>query len=741
MDVYDILAQLTLEEKVYLLQAKDGWSLNGVDRLSIPNVSLTDGPSGVRLAINEKMDTLPATALPTESCLSASWDEALVEEMGRLMAEECQEYGVGILLGPGVNAKRSPLAGRNFEYYSEDPFLSGKLAAAMIRGVQSLGVGTSLKHYVANDQETRRFTSDASVDERTLRELLLAPFEIAIKEAKPWTIMGAYPKLRGTQLCENAYVLKDVLRDEYGYQGVVLTDWGACVHKVTAHKNGLDLETGSWERAQEMLDAVKTGEITEAEIDEHVLRVLALIDKVQSGRKEIKVDWEQHHKLARKAAAESIVLLKNDDKILPLESSSKLAVIGSFAAEPRYGGGGSSGVLPKQLDRPLEFIEANAQVEYAAGYDAETPNAELISDACAAAEGKDAVIVFVGTTAVTESEGADRKDLSLPQSHLALLRALAEVNTNLVVCNFSGAAVELAPIESAAKAILHAGLFGEGGGAALADVLFGKVNPSGKLTETFPIRLEHTPAYPYFPGTDNHISYHEGLLQGYRWYDTRKLPVQYPFGHGLSYTEFTYSNLRFSKELLHKGDVLTVSVDVTNTGAVFGTEIVQIYVADPQSMLVRPEKELKGFARVELQPGETKTVKIDLDERAFAYYVPHVGRYCVESGEFKIMAASSSSDIRLEGTIQFQSTDELRHQLTMENTMEEFLNDDRYADAVHQVYAAIHVTEDSPLYPVLSSMRLKVLPGVLNYVQIPEEQSLQYQQMIINAANRNHKER
>lgn len=734
MDIYEILAQLTLEEKVYLLQAKDGWSLNGVDRLGIPNVSLTDGPSGVRLAINEKMDTLPATALPTESCLSASWDEALVEELGRLMAEECQEYGVGILLGPGVNAKRSPLAGRNFEYYSEDPFLSGKLAAAMIRGVQSLGVGTSLKHYVANDQETRRFTSDATVEERTLRELLLAPFEIAIKEAKPWTIMGAYPKLRGTQLCENAYVLKDILRDEYGYQGVVLTDWGACVHKVTAHKNGLDLETGSWERAQEMLDAVKTGEITEAEIDEHVLRVLELIDKVQRGRKEIKVDWEQHHKVAQKAAAESIVLLKNDDKTLPLNSGCKVAVIGSFAAEPRYTGGGSSGVIPKQSDIPLDCISRYTDAEYAAGYNSEETNAQLIEEACETAKGKDFVIVFVGTTLAMESEGADRKSLSLPKSHLALLQELHKVNKNIVVCNFSGAAVELAPVESKAKAILHAGLFGEGGGAALADILFGKVNPSGKLTETFPIRLEHTPAYPYFPGTDDDISYHEGLLQGYRWYDTRKLPVQYPFGHGLSYTEFAYDNLLFSKEVLHNGETLTLSVNVTNLGAVAGAEVVQVYVSDSESMLVRPEKELKGFARVELEPGETKTVTIHLDERAFAYFVPHAGRYCVETGEFKILVAASSADIRLEGTVNFQSTDELRHLLTMESTMEEFLNDARYADVVRQIYEEIHVPEDSPLYPVLSSMRLKVLPGVLKYIQIPEEQSVRYQQTILNAA-------
>lgn len=735
MDKEKILQEMTLEEKVYLLQAKDNWRLNGVARFGMPEIYVTDGPNGLRAANSDLSEGYPATAIPVESILSSSWDVELVEQLGEMMAEECHKYNVGILLGPGVNAKRSPLAGRNFEYYSEDPYLSGKLAAALIRGVQSKGIGTSLKHYVANDQETRRFTSNATVDERTLRELLLAPFEIAIKESKPWTIMGAYPRLRGTQLCENAYVLKDILRDEYGYEGVVLTDWGACEHKVIAHKNGLDLETGSYERAQEMLDAVASGEITEEEIDVHVLRVLELIGKVMDGQKTVEFDWTQHHALARQAAAESIVLLKNRQNILPLKKGSKVAVIGTFAKEPRYGGNGSSGVLPKQLDAPYTFIQSMADSVYAPGYDTEEPNVELIAEACEVAGGKDAVIVFVGTTAVSESEGADRRDISLPQSHLVLLKALSEANQNIVVCSFSGAPVELLPVESVAKAILHCGLPGEGGGSALADILFGEVNPSGKLSETFPVCLEQTPAHPYFPGDGDEVFYHEGLFQGYRYYDTKKIPTQYPFGYGLSYTEFTYSNLQLSSKLMHNGDTLTVSVDITNTGKVIGSEIVQVYVSDPQSYLIRPEKELKGFGRVTLAPGESKTIQIELDERAFAYYVPHIGRYAVESGAFKILVAASSKDIRLEAEIQFDSKDEVRRPLTMESTMEEFYNDDRYSEVTRQIYAELQINEDHPMFPMLSSMRLKVLPGVLAYIQVPFEVSIPYQQRILNAVH------
>ena len=449
------------------------------------------------------------------------------------------------------------------------------------------------------------------------------------------------------------------------------------------------------------------------------------------------IDWAGHHALAKNAAAESMVLLKNSENTLPLKKGSTVAVVGTFAKEPRFGGGGSSGVRPKQLDAPYDFIAAMADVSYAPGYDSEEPNPALIEEACRVSRDKDAVIVMVGTTSVSESEGADRRSLALPASHLALLESLAKANTNIVVCNFSGAAVELAPVAKIAKAILHCGLPGEAGGSALAELLFGDVNPSGKLSETFPVCLEQTPAYPYFPGDGDEITYVEGLLQGYRYYDTKKIPPQYPFGYGLSYTEFTYSNLRLSNEHLHSGERLVVSLDVTNCGKMAGSEIVQVYVCDPSSYLIRPEKELKGFARVTVQPGETRTVDLVLDERAFAYYVPHLGRFAVESGVFKILVAASSRDIRLEGTIQFHSSDEVRRPLTLESSMAEFYNDDRYSEVTRRIYAELQIGEDHPIFPVLSSLRLKFLPEVLAFIQIPPEVSVPYQQCILNAASAN----
>ena len=725
---------MTLEEKVLLLQAKDDWSLNGVERLGVPSIVLTDGPSGVRLSNSDMTETKPSTTIPTESILSASWDMELLKEIGRMLAEECQEYGVSILLGPGVNAKRSPLGGRNFEYYSEDPFLSGKMAAALIQGVQSGGVGTSLKHFVANDQETRRFTADITVDERTLREILLTPFEIAVKEALPWTVMAAYPRLRGKHICENAYVLEDILRKEYGYEGVVLSDWGAVVNKTESHKNGLDLETGSYARAQELMDAVSNGKITEKELDVHVDRVLALIEKAVNGRSQISVDWDSHHKLAVKAAAESIVLLKNTDQILPLKERSRIAVIGAFAKNPRFGGSGSSGTVPRTLDIPFEWISRRAEASYAPGFEGNAASEEMIREACHTARGKDAVIIFIGTTETMESEGSDRKHMKLPENQTALVKEVFRENPNIILCNSSGSAVELKSVEHMAKAVLHTGLGGEGCGSALADILFGTVNPSGKLTETFPVCLENTPAYPDFPGYDDHVMYHEGLLQGYRYYDTKKIKPLYPFGYGLSYTTFSYSNLRLSKNYLKNGESVAVSVDITNTGTMAGSEIVQCYISDPESYMPRPEKELKGFARITLEPQESKTVCMTLDERAFSYYIPHLGRYAVESGKFRILIGASSADIRLQAEITFDSEDEVRLPLNLYNTMGEFYEDDRYAGITGIVYEKLRIEEDSIVFPIISGITLKSLPDFLRYLQIPREEAEKMQQMILRGA-------
>lgn len=732
MNVEKIVHQLTVEEKATLMQAKDNWSLNGIERLGIPSITLTDGPNGVRLMTEDGRGTKPSTAIPTESILSASWDEELVEKLGEMMAEECQHYNIGILLGPGVNAKRSPLGGRNFEYYSEDPYLSGKLAAAMIRGVQKNGVGTSLKHYVANDQETRRFTMNADVDERTLREICLRPFEIAIKESKPWTVMAAYPKLRGKHLCENSYALETVLKKEYGYTGTVLSDWSATVNKVASHQNGLDLETGSYARKQELIDAVRNGEISIETIDEHVKKILELIDKVIKGRKQVSADWDSHHELSREAARKSAVLLKNEGGILPLAENTKIAVLGKFAQVPHFKGGGSSGTNPQKLDIPYECIAKYASADYSDGYETESADEKRIADACAAARGKDAVIIFIGTTDLTESEGSDRKDMSLPKSHIALVESVSRVNENVIVINSSGSAVELKPIEQFTKAILHIGLAGEGGGAAVADILFGKVNPSGKLTETFPVCLENTPTYPFFPGNDDNVIYHEELFVGYRYYDTKKMDVQYPFGHGLSYTDFQYSNL-ICPDSIKAGERITIKLDVTNTGDCYGEEVVQVYVTDEKSYLIRPAKELKGFAKTALKPKETKTLEIELDNYAFSYYVPHLGRYATEAGSFVIHVAASSRDIRLCKKVYVDSDEDVRMPLNQYNTMGEFYRDDRYADATKKVYELYGITEDNMLFPIIDGITLKDLPAFLSFMQIPPETVAKSQEMILNS--------
>lgn len=712
-NVENVLEQLTLEEKVLLCQAKDMWHTNGVERLDIPGILLTDGPNGIRYNKPDSYLPEPSTAVPTESILSASWDRGLIRKVASLMAEECQYYGINVLLAPGVNAKRSPLGGRNFEYYSEDPYLTGTLAAEMIHTMQEHGVGTSIKHYAANDQETRRFTEDSSVDERTLREICLKPFEIVMKKAKPWTVMAAYPKLRGQHLCENSYLLQEILRKEYGYEGVVLSDWSATVNKVESHKNGLDLEMGSFYRKEELLSAVQSGDIGEETINEHAKRVLELIKKSLEGKKETDADWNAHHETAREASAKSAVLLKNEQGVLPLARGAHITVVGKFAEQPHIRGGGSSGTNSGSIDIPLTFIKEYADVVYAPGYESEQTDAVLIQEAAKAAKNTDAVIVFTGTTDLTESEGCDRINMLLPESQIDLVNAVAGVNANVIIVNSSGAPVEFRQIEGSVKAILHMGLGGEGMGKACAELLFGDANPSGKLSETFPIRIENTPAYPFYPGYNDDVIYHEEILVGYRYYDTKKIPVQYPFGHGLSYTSFTYSDLRLSTNELRNGEKLAISLKVKNTGNRIGEEIVQFYVSAPKSYMPRPEKELKEFAKVELKPGETKEIHVKLDDSAFSYYIPHLHRYAVESGEYIIMAAASSQDIRLSETIIYHSEDELRLPFTEYNSMGEFYNDDRYENVTKKVYTKLGITENHFMFPILSSIIVKDLPAVM----------------------------
>ncbi len=660
----DLIAKLTLEEKASLCDGKDFWHLQDIERLELPSIMVTDGPHGLRKQPEEKTDkkllsASPATCFPTAVTTAASWDPSLLEEMGKAIGEEALQEGVSVVLGPGVNIKRSPLCGRNFEYFSEDPYLAGEMAAAMVNGLQSVGVGASVKHFAGNNQETRRLTIDTVADERTLREIYFPAFETAVKKAQPWTIMNSYNRLNGTYTAENRWLLTDVLRKEWGFEGLVVTDWGAENDRVAGIKAGGDLEmpTSAGLGAAKIVQAVADGSLTEDELNECVDRVLDLILKGEENRKNFLYDKRAHHELARKIAAQSMVLLKNDEDILPLKPGQTVAVIGEMARAPRYQGAGSSGINPNQLDNAFEqLMAAGVKVLYAAGYNKKnnTPDARLIGEAAALAKKADVALVFAGLTERYESEGYDRKHMQMPADHNALIEAVARANPNTVVVLQGGSPVEM-PWLPYVKGLLNAYLGGQASGAAVTDLLTGKLSPSGKLAETYPRCLADTPCYGNFPGSQKTVEYREGIYVGYRYYDTAEKEVLFPFGFGLSYTQFAYSGLKLSKKKMTDSDTLTVSFKVKNTGKADGAEICQLYVKDEESTIYRPEKELKGFRKVFLKTGESATVEIELDKRAFAFYNVNSHDWQVESGDFTILVGASSRDIRLSGKVQIDS--------------------------------------------------------------------------------------
>lgn len=662
-DLKSLLQQLTLEEKAALCVGADAWHTVSVERLGIPQLTMSDGPHGVRRAQNMTDPAVPATCFPTASALAASWDVELIHELGQALADECIALGVDVLLGPGNNMKRSPLCGRNFEYFSEDPFLGGEMAANFISGVQSKGVGTSLKHYATNNQETQRMTISALVDERTLREIYLAGFERAVTKSRPWTVMCAYNRLNGTYGSENHKLLVDILKDEWGFEGFVVSDWGAVHNRVTALAGGLDLEMPGPQtcRVQRVVEAVQNGELDAAVLDEAVERILKIVFKAaQTPKGHTSIDIEGHHALARRIAAETIVLLKNDQNILPLRNAKKLAVIGKAAKEPYFQGGGSSHINPTKVDIPFDELQKlanDAELLYADGYLMEEGfDQSLIDEAAALASQADVALLYIALPPFKESEGYDRPDIDLTMQEVALIKAVTTVQPRSVVILNNGSAVAMSEWIGGAAAVLEAWMMGQAGGGAIADVLFGKVNPSGHLAETFPLRLNDTPAYLNFPGENGEVRYGEGLFIGYRYYDAKQREVLFPFGYGLSYTTFEYSNLRVSSQNFKDVDALTVSLDVKNTGEVAGKCVVQVYVHDQESVLPRPVKELKGFAKVALQPGETQTVSIMLDSRAFAYYNPKYGQWVTESGAFDILVGESAADIRLTQTVYMEAT-------------------------------------------------------------------------------------
>ena len=661
-DPKEILALMSLEEKAAICDGENFWNLKAMEKYGIPSIMVCDGPHGLRKKDYEKKgdslsNSVPAISYPTAATTACSWDPDLLYEMGVALGKKCLKEKVGVLLGPGINMKRSPLCGRNFEYFSEDPILAGELAASFINGVQSMGVGTSLKHFCANSQETRRMTCDSVVDERALREIYLTAFEIAVKKAQPWTVMNSYNKINGAHGSENRHTQIEILRDEWGFNGVVVSDWGAVNNRVLGFKNGNDLEMPSsgGSGAKKIVDAVKSGELDEAVLNERALNMLNLIKKAVDGSKEnYAYNDIDDQPLARKIAAQSMVLLKNDG-ILPLKKGSKIAVIGELARTPRYQGAGSSHINPTKLDNALDELKASGfEVEFAQGYELKAKkakkNAAHIAEAVELAKKSEKVVLFIGLTDDYEAEGFDRQIMTLPDAHDKLVEEVLKVNKNVVVVLAGGSPVEM-PWNDGVNAVLHSYLGGQAGAGAVADILCGDVNPSGKLPETYPMCYNCTPAKNFFPGNPASVEYRESVYIGYRYYDKVERKVRYPFGFGLSYTTFEYSNLKLDKTEMDENDTLAVSFTVKNTGSVAGYETAQLYVADKESTIYRPVKELKGFKKVWLEPGESKEITIQLSKRAFAFYNVKINDWCVESGEFDILVGASSADIKLSATV------------------------------------------------------------------------------------------
>ena len=655
----EIIAKLNLEQKCALLSGAGTFTTRGYQKAGVPAITLSDGPNGVRkqagaadhLGLNP---SVPATCFPTAATVACSWDPALGEEIGRAMGEEAAAQEVSVLLGPGLNTKRSPLCGRNFEYFSEDPYLSGKMAAAYVRGIQSEGIAACPKHFAANSQELRRMASDSVLDERTLRELYLTGFEIVVKESAPKTIMSSYNLVNGTYANENAHLLQEILRGDWGFTGAVVTDWGGSNDHALGVKNGstLEMPAPGGDAVRELLAAVQSGKISEADVDARLDELLTLVlDTSAAVQKHSRsFDADAHHQLARRAAAESTVLLQNDG-ILPLAADTKVAILGDFAETPRYQGAGSSAVNSLKVDTVLENLaQSGLQVlGFAPGFDRRgMADAAKEAEAVALAKQADVAVLFLGLDEIKESEGLDRTDMKLADNQIALLKAVQQANPNTVVVLNAGSSLET-PWLTHCRAVVYGALGGQAGAGAVLDVLTGKLNPCGKLAETWANRYEDTPAKDNFAGAGRTVQYREGLYVGYRYYQTAGVPVAFPFGHGLSYTSFAYSDLKASAE--------GVTLTVTNTGDRAGAEIVQLYVAKPDAKIFRPAQELKGFAKVSLRPGESRTVVIPLDDKAFRYWNTQTNRWEVEGGQYELRVGASSADIRLTAAVEIAGTD------------------------------------------------------------------------------------
>ena len=669
--IKELVSRMTLEEKASLCSGLDFWHTKGVERLGIPSEMVSDGPHGLRkqddkadhLGIN---DSIQAVCFPAGCATASSFNRELVTKLGETLGEECQAENVSTILGPAMNIKRSPLCGRNFEYYSEDPLVSTEMAGALVHGVQSKHIGTSPKHFMANNQEYHRLTSSSEMDERTMREIYLASFEGMVKKEKPWTIMNAYNKLNGTYLCENKEMLTDVLRKEWGFDGYVMTDWGAMNDRVEALKAGCNLEMPSCEGATdvEIVAAVQDGTLDESVLDKSCEEYLNVIFKYEENRdKNAVFQHEKDHETAREIEEECIVLLKNEDALLPLsaDKKKKVAFIGKYAEEPRYQGGGSSHINSFKTESAMDAVEFLATVKkenitFAKGFDdvEDKVDEALAAKAVEAAANADVAVIFAGLPDSFESEGYDRKHLGMPNCQNALIEAVAEAQPNTIVVLHNGAPIEM-PWLGKVKAVLEAYLGGQAVGGAVVNVLYGNANPSGRLAETFPLRIQDTPCYLNYGGEHDKSVYSEGVFVGYRYYTSKEMEVLFPFGYGLSYTTFSYGNLTVDKKEFKESEKLLVSVDVTNTGACTGKEVVQLYVAPKGGTIIRPVRELKAFEKTELAPGETKTVTFELDSRAYAYWNTEIHDWHVETGAYEIQICRNAQEVLLSEKVQVES--------------------------------------------------------------------------------------
>ena len=697
-EIKELVAQMTLEEKAGLCSGLDFWQTKGVERLGIPSVRVSDGPHGLRkqdgesdhLGMNE---SIQAVCFPAGCAIASSFDREAAQMLGEALGKECQAEDVSVILGPAMNIKRSPLCGRNFEYYSEDPLVSTELGTAYIQGVQSRNVGTSPKHFMANNQEYHRMTSNSVMNERTMREIYLAAFEGAVRRAKPWTVMNSYNKLNGTYLCENKEMLTDILRKEWGFDGFVMTDWGAMNDRVQALKAGCNLEmpySGGGTDA-EIIAAVKSEELEESILDRSCEEFLNIVFRYAKNRDETAVfDRKKDHELARKLEEECIVLLKNEGNLLPIKEHTRTAFIGKYAKEPRYQGGGSSHINSTHVESAWEMAPDKEYVTYAKGFDdrEDAVDEKLLAEAVETAKNAEMAVIFAGLPDNFESEGYDRKHLGMPNCQNRLIEEIAKVQENTVVVLHNGAPVEM-PWINDVKAVLEVYLGGQAVGGAAVNVLYGKTNPSGRLPETFPVRLQDTPCYLTYGGEQDTSEYTEGVFVGYRYYTSRDMKVLFPFGHGLSYTAFDYSSLTVSRDAIRESEGLQVTVDVTNTGSMAGKEVVQLYVAAKDSKAIRPVRELRAFDKIALQPGETKTVSFMLDARAFSYWNMEIHDWYAETGNYEIQIGRSAEEMILTKEIRVESEKAIPKVFTLNSTMGEIMADPKGKAILEQAMGAM----------------------------------------------------